>query len=149
MRLRVIAGVVVKPHLAVAEGADRFAVLDDVGDHHERRVVFAAGRAAVGRAAADVDLAEIAGGADLVGFRQFLIAEHDDDVLIEGVVDGLDGRGIERLAQIDARDCGARAPATAALTDIAIRFLLFLPLTGPAPRSLECASRSLARLTQV
>ena len=46
--LGVIAGVVVEPHFAVAEHADRLAVLHDVGDQHERRVPRPAGIAAVG-----------------------------------------------------------------------------------------------------
>src|SRR5580700_7592377 len=107
MRLRVIAGVVMEPHFAVAEGAGGFAVLDDVGDHHERRVVIAAGGAAIGRTAADMDLAEVARRAQLIGFRQFLIAKHDDDVLIERGVDGLHRGVVQRPAQIDALDLGA------------------------------------------
>ncbi len=123
MRLRVIAGVMMEPHLAVAERADRFAVLDDVGHHHERRVVFAAGGAAVGRAAADVHLAEIAGGAELVLFRQVLVAKHDDHVFIERLVDGRDVGVAERLPQIDPV-IAAPSAGDSGSTEIGMVFLL-------------------------
>ncbi len=54
-----------------------------------------------------MDLAEIAGGAELIVLGKLLLAEHHEDVLVEGVPDRLHGGIVERLPQIEPGDLGA------------------------------------------
>src|SRR5687768_12760407 len=107
MRLRVIARVVVKPHFAVAEHAERLAVLYDVGHQHERRVEHAAWIALVVLASAHVNLAKDAGGTDLVVLGQLLPAEHNEDEIVERLADRFGGRVVDRLAKVQSGDFGA------------------------------------------
>ena len=104
MRLWIIAGVVVKPHFAVAEGADRFAVLDDVGDEHEGRIEIAPGAVAMQRLPAHRDLAEDFGGAQLIFLAEVLVSENEHDMLAERTVDGPCDFIADRPGQIDAAD---------------------------------------------
>ena len=104
MRLFVIAGIVVKPHLAIAEGADGLAgfFVDDVGDEHERRVVAPARGGAVWRPLAVAESAKRVGEGHLFVFSNILTAEHHDHMFMKRVLDLLHRRRINRLAEINA-----------------------------------------------
>src|SRR5262245_20098471 len=52
-------------------------------------------------------LAEIAGGAQLILLRKVLVADAQNDVLIEGIADRLHGRFVEGLSEVDAGHLGA------------------------------------------
>src|SRR6478609_3766107 len=86
---------------------DGIAVLDDIGHQHERRVKVAA-RVALsgGRLTPHRHLAEIAGGPKLVVLGQFLLADAENHVAIEGITDRLDGGLVERFAQINFCNLG-------------------------------------------
>ena len=59
------------------------------------------------------DLAEIAGDPDQVLLREALAAEQQHAVVEPGLMDRLDGLGIELVAQVDAADFGADMLASA------------------------------------
>ena len=92
--------------LAVAQGADRLAVLLDVGDQEDLpdRPV---------RLSADVlDRGpEVAGEADLVLLAYGLVAEHQHAVVENGAAEPARGCGIERQAEVQPPDLRAEGAA--------------------------------------
>jgi len=107
VRFRIVAGIVMEPHLAIAERAEGLAVLDDVRHVHEGRVVVATGQVAHGGAFADGDLAEYLARRDLVLVFQILATEYDDDVILEGFTNGGLRPFIEWFGEVHPSDLGA------------------------------------------
>ena len=104
MRLRIIAGVVVKPHLPIAEGAEGLAIgLNDIRDKHEWRIKFTSGRFA-GRASANGHLAEDFSCAQLARLIQILIPSNNDNVVVEGASDRDASGFVEGLGEVHAAD---------------------------------------------
>src|SRR4029450_5804676 len=93
-------------HLAVGQGADRLAVLADVGDQHDpgQQARIALGKI-FGRPGQLAELAEVAGHAEQILLRERL-AGKDDDEIEPGPIDGADGLLVGLFAQIEAADFG-------------------------------------------
>ena len=109
--LRRIAGIDVKPEVALAEGADRNAVLLDVADQQNLLVIllraFGAGAQFLRRLLARAEIAEIGRELELLVLRDGLAAEHQHQMLVPGVPDRLHGLARQRLGEIDALDLRA------------------------------------------
>ena len=91
--------------------AARFAGLVLVGQHVDFRVLLIA---VILIEHVDLHLAEILGERDLRCRRQVDVAEQDQLVVEEGLVDLLEQRGRHRLFQRDAGDLAAERVSTAA-----------------------------------
>src|SRR5262245_12239479 len=92
----------VEMHLAVGQGADRLAVLADIGDQHHRGVI--------AHELLGVDhrrRPELLCEANLVVLAQLLSAQQNDQVLMPGVSDLRENRLVELAAQVDPHDLGA------------------------------------------
>ena len=110
MRIAVIAGVGMKHHFAVGQGADRLAVFLDVGNKHHRAVAFRHGVSAqcVGPHII-ADRAKCLGKADLVLVGQVLSAEKDHQMVEPGLIYRCRIRGTQALFEIDTGNlCGQR-----------------------------------------
>ena len=106
-RPRRVAHVAV-PVLAGAADADRLAVLGQVRDDDDLRSVRYAPALAEN---VELDLAEAAREGDLLRWRDILVAEKDDAMLVIRTLDRGEGRIVERLGQIDAANLGAEGGA--------------------------------------
>ena len=93
--------------LAIAEIADRLAVLDDVGDDVELRVLLEE-RLAVGVGPGRIELSEISAEGDELRIREVLPMEHDDKPLAPRILDRRDIVARQRLRKIDAADFRAK-----------------------------------------
>ncbi len=99
------------PHgLAVAEIADRLAVLDDVGDHVELRVLLVE-RLAVGVRSGRIELAEIPAEGDELRVGERLPVEHDHEPVAPHAFDRID---VARATGFDRSMPLTSAPSTAA-----------------------------------
>ena len=90
-------------HLAIGQGADRLAVLTDIGDQHHRRV---AAHELLG-----VNLrgrAEFCRETDLILLGQLLIAQQNEEVLVPGIPNVREDIVVDLLPQVDADDLGAQ-----------------------------------------
>jgi hypothetical protein len=92
------------PVLASTAHADRTAILGNVRDHNDLR---AARHAPAFAENVEFDLAEAAGEGDLPGWRDMLLAEEDDPILVIRPLDRGERGVVERLGQIDAADLRA------------------------------------------
>src|SRR5262249_52545104 len=92
-------------YFAVGQGADRLAVLADVGDHHDAGQQLRIALGKVFRWPRQLaELAEIAGRADQVLLRQLLAGKDDDEMIEPSIVDGADSVLVRLFAQIEAAD---------------------------------------------
>jgi hypothetical protein len=88
-------------HLAVGQGADRLAVLADVGDQHHRGVV---AHELLGMD--DRRRPEFFREPDLVFLAQILTAQHNDEILVPGVAYLREAAGIDVITQVDTENLG-------------------------------------------
>src|SRR5690348_13561637 len=90
-----------KLHLAIRQCADWLAVLADVRDQQD------GGVAAIATGKDPAKCAEAFTEPDLVLFRELLVPQQDDRVIVPSLPQRGHGRRIKRAAQIDAFDLGA------------------------------------------
>src|SRR5215475_10868169 len=97
--------VVMEHHLPVRQGADRLAVLADIGDLHDAgQQTRIALRKIFRRPGQFAKFAKIPGHADQILLREALAGKDDDEVIEPGPVDGADGVVVGLFAQIEPAD---------------------------------------------
>ena len=100
--------VVVKPHVAIGQQADRLAVLADIADQHDAlEQLRHAGWAHLGRARQFREFAEIAGRAQELLLVQILPAKHEYQAIKPRGIDGFPRALVKGLGQINAANLGA------------------------------------------
>jgi hypothetical protein len=98
-----------KHHLAVGQRSDGFSIFTDVGDEHHR-VVAGLHRCGAQRTGPHViaDRPKRLCEADLVVVREFLSAEHQDQMVQPGAVDGIGVLCGNRFAKVYTGYLGAK-----------------------------------------